>query len=188
MDHIPSNPITQKNTSQWTNDAAGVINAAKTVQSQDFRITKTSHGTKIALKGRHKFIYEAQYRGEYDANAHYGVNDIVRVLPDEVYPDINGDEVGAMEGIWICVSNIPDAYVSNAIDANDPDAGNLKRIDGVEYFPQWPEPDGVADSDNPDGRYWELIGLIPIEMSLCLNGIEKTYYIGAMEKPDDSGE
>lgn len=36
-------------------------------------------------------------------------------------------------------------------------------------------------------RYWELLSLLPMEQSVCVNGIAKTYYVDAAEKPQDTG-
>src|SRR6266568_3920977 len=112
MDNIGPNLHTGRGITEWTNDAADEINRKQVVHSNDFLLTKTPNGVKLGLKGRHKSLYEDQYKNEYSASAHYDVGDVVRVLSGSNYG------VPASVGTWKCVQNVPDKDIGNARIAN----------------------------------------------------------------------
>jgi hypothetical protein len=106
-------------------------------------------------------------------------------------------------GTYICVYNVPDFNIVFAITTlmgettvgltADPDPldtysslvqanVNYFRFSNVNYNPIYPEPKALAVFNPADiskfkGRYWECLSLAPTTMSVCENGVAKTYYV-----------
>ena len=99
-------------------------------------------------------------------------------------------------GTYICVSFVPgldmqaamvtSANISEIVGSyddtynvfNDPRFAaniNYMRMNDVNYFPCWPEKPNIGYVDNlnlgmTDGRYWELISLLPSQIRVCTGG------------------
>jgi len=190
---LTKDPITT-----WANKVNEGIGQNRVVQSPDFVGHQTSDGLILKLKSRHKTPPNTfRYRGEYDANAAYTVNDVVRVLPDVNYSDTDGNLVPATPGVWICVVNVPSQTFTDAL-TDAVDSGTLAkyrrylRSDLITYYPQWPEPNDIAKAtdsiDDANGRYWDLISLLPTKQSVCVNGVAKTFYVDSYEYDTSTGD
>lgn len=164
MDNVP-NVLVTDNKSSRENTANQNIAQNRMVQSDDFIIRQTAHGTHIQLKNKHKHNDNyLTYTGDWDASKGYCVNDVARVADGWDYMDNTDTVVSASVGTWVCVYSVPDQYYSDAIIATI-GAGDLSgsylqyaRSASVNYYPILPEPDTTASLDNPNGRYWEQIG------------------------------
>jgi hypothetical protein len=151
----------------------------------DVLVTKTSGGTNINLKRRFKQSFEGVvYKGEWDPNAGYSVNDAVRVLPNVQYFYTANDvsPIPAAVGIWVCVARVPDKTFTDNFHGNRSGMQGHLRQSGIKYYPQYPEPDDLADPSATDGgangRYWEKIGALG-EMSYAgTYSTGSTYYAG----------
>ncbi len=168
MDNLPTVEADHA-ISSWGNKVNRNIAQNKVVHSADLVMSKGSNGTTLRLSKKFRFGYETlRYRGEYDPNEVYTINDVVRVLHGKTYTDITGTAITCTPGVWICVVNVPGKKYSD----------QFKRIgytsnkrylqqDGVDYFPKYPEPTDKATLDRPNGRYWDLLSLLPVESQMC---------------------
>jgi len=100
-------------------------------------------------------------------------------------------------GTWICVSPIPNAFIyaelvahmgnieyyteatsnSNFLTLNPFEQKNIQylRLANVNYSPDWPEWGNVAELQRTNltktqGKYWELLSLLPMTQNYCSNG------------------
>jgi hypothetical protein len=193
-DNIGPNLRNGHGITDWTNDTAEQVNRKNALHSNDFNVVKTTHGWRLQLKDRHKFLYEHQYKQEFTASAHYDVGDVVRVLSGSDYG------VPASEGTWVCVVNVPDDNFSDAVIAagligiySDANKYYYIRDPDTDYFPKDPEPDTLAKItghvSDLDGRYWERIGGggNRIRMAVCVNGVEQFYLVDAIPDSGSGG-
>ncbi len=122
----------------------------------------------------------------------YGSNGEIFSTFYEVYSPV-------MAGVWMCVAPIPDplTWISLVIEytgfagqllnadlatqlANNPFyAYNIDsiRLKDINYRPIWPEKTNIATDQDKNGRYWELISLLPQEVTTCVNGQTITSYV-----------
>ena len=184
MPELPTVQVGKHPITSWANKVNHAVSANDVNSTSDVRVVKTHKGITLKLNPKFNALFDrASYKGEYNFRKGYDVNSIVRVLPDGSYTDSNGDEVGATPGVWICVATVPSLDFTEAADAagiKRADYPTYIRADVPDYFPQWPEPANLATVENPDGRYWELISLLPTTMVSCENGVEKTHYVDAV--------
>ena len=189
MDNLPQVNLTDHPISSWGNKVNQSISKHKVLISPDFIQRQTSRGRFLQLKRRHKAgSQELRYRGEYDPDKGYSMFDIVRVMPGKDYTDEDENLIAATPGVWLCVVSVPSLTFTNNFGGDAVAFKRYLRQEDVDYFPQWPEPADKATLDDPDGRYWELISLLPMEMTTCENGEQKTVYVDATEKPEDTEE
>jgi hypothetical protein len=127
-----------------------------------------------------------RYKGEYDPDKAYSVFDVVRVMPGTGYTDVDGNSIDATPGVWVCVVNVPSLKFTKVFNGDKNAFKRQLRQDDTDYFPIWPEPEDKATLDTADGRYWELISLLPIEMVSCEDGVEKTHFVDAVLEPEDA--
>ncbi len=96
-----------------------------------------------------------------------------------------------INGVWLCVKDVPSKTVSDYINAHQGDFDSsydrYKRVDGINYYPTWPMPDADAEAGTQQ-RYWLLIGIYPVTMNVCENNIKKTYFVAAAESGSFSDE
>lgn len=65
------------------------------------------------------------------------------------------------------------------------------RFWDVNYFPVWPEYPNIAELNNADmtkanGRYWDLMSLLPTSTYMCLDGVTTNAYTDTQEHPSGS--
>lgn len=149
------------------------------IKGGDIALQQTSTGTIVNLDSNRKNFANlyAQYKGEWINTGSYAINDVVRVTKD--YDN-------STKGVFICVYGVPDKGISDALYADGwPEGCEWVRVSGVNYNPIYPEPTKtIADVQTETDitkqatiRYWELISLLPIEMSMCVDGVETKYFI-----------
>lgn len=105
-------------------------------------------------------------------------------MPGESYYEVSGKivwipsttPVPAVAGVWICVANVPSKKFSEMVKDQVGYTGYIRQT-GVKYYPQWPEPSYVATVQSPNGRYWELISLLPTTQTMCEDGSAITAYV-----------
>lgn len=166
-----------------------VINhaAANNMTSKDLKFQKGSYGTVVKVADELKRFPTAftNYCGEYDPDAQYSVNDVVRVMPNTNYFNTGAETtMDTTPGVWICIAEVPGFQTSEVMKSRGFTSGDFIRYDGVDYFPKWPEPqytlqdvvNGVTN-DRYHIRYWELISLLPVQATMCVNGVDKTYWV-----------
>jgi hypothetical protein len=157
------------------------------VKSKDFKITKDSNGMLMSLSAEHKNNSTSfqVYKGEYNPDAQYNTNDVVRVMPEKTYTSsIDQTTVNATAGVWVCVADLPDNVISKNLKSLGYLYPNYIRIDKVNYAPKWPEPtktisqntEYMSIEEKASVRYWELISLLPVAIHGCVNGVDQTYY------------
>lgn len=141
--------------------------------SSDIKVKKTATGTTLHLDPRHKdhSTEYMKYRGEYDPDSPYAVNDVVRVKPGTTYTHYDSTAATPKAGVWICVTPIPDKRLSDSLTTAGV-AGQLNyapyiRVSGVNYYPQYPEPASLPRYHSENGRYWELISGLPTAATSC---------------------
>jgi len=167
--NLPGIRLGGKLNSSWGNKVNETITSNQLESSEDFVITRTGKNSRIHLHRKHK-IDRADvlvWRGEWDADTYYNVNDVVRVLPGVEYIDNTSTVIDATPGVWRCSYGVPDKNYSDSLNsnlatliANGLPAATINtylRIDGIDYFPKLPEPSDLPTVDNADGRYWEII-------------------------------
>jgi hypothetical protein len=185
MDNLPPVSITDSAVSSWGNKVNQHVRQNQLGTSSDFLTSKSGSGTSLQLKRKFKAGYEFfRYKGEFDPDKAYSLFDVIRVMPDEDYTDADGNVIDATPGVFICVVNVPSLKFTNLFTGDREAFKRYLRQDETDYFPQWPEPETKATLSAPDGRYWELISLLPMEVVSCENGIEKTQYVDATPKPE----
>lgn len=166
-------PQIEKNNSplyRWSSAVNSNISKHKPAVSRDLEITQTVNGTMVNLKRRYKYGYGLPYQHEFDGTKGYSPDDFTRVLHDTNYSDLQGNLVPATPGVWICVVPVPSETVSDALKTLGHTGTQYKpylRQDGVNYAPQWPEPAQTASTTNPNGRYWELLSMLPKLLQIC---------------------
>jgi hypothetical protein len=111
-------------------------------------------------------------------------------------------------GTYICVSNVPSWELStlvpsvlnlatfNSINQMGSELYLISNINyirfwDVNYFPGWPERPNIAYVDPNDltkanGRYWDLISLLPSAMLVCSNGMSDITYADNQTVPTGS--
>lgn len=136
---------------------------------------------------------------EWNPDLNYLIGDVVRVTKtyhagyeksDGVYDTTK--PIYIVPCWCVCVSTVPDKNVSS-------DSENLHREANICYGPlpfNW-EPYILADSfvlnssgdiRAEQGRYWEVISLLPSKMKVCIDGSEQEIYIeGAVIPSNPSG-
>lgn len=189
---IPQIPVGEEAISVWQNKVSRAIPANRLASSADFNISQTNNGTTISSKDSGVESHFIKDAGEYNALSHYGPNDMVFVYPNTVYTSSVGTVVSASAGTWLCQHAVPDMDISDNIKVTFP--GSLSasyvdyiRITGVNYAPIWPEPiPAVDDTTDGKGKYWRLIGVLPTEMVMCVNGVSSTVYIGMIPSGSNS--
>ncbi len=135
--------------------------------SADVKVLHGPHGTTLRMSNKHKETASdfMRYRGEFDPDEQYSVNDIVRVLHDKTYTHVSASTpCSASVGVWVCRVPIPDKRTSDQLYTLGLNALNYYpwlRAPGVKYYPQWPEPAATASYHSETGRYWELISGLP---------------------------
>jgi hypothetical protein len=158
--------------------------AANTLQtSKDIQVVKTAAGTTLRVNSQYKdqaSLETMRYKGEWDSNAAYSQNDVVRVRPNVSY-DSGSISYPVSPGVFICVVPIPDKRVSDQLTAlgyaSNPTYAPYIRSATVRYFPMYPEPSERATYWNAEGAYWELISSLPVERWTCADGVAEVHYI-----------
>src|ERR1041385_5205696 len=133
MDNLPNVQLTKDPESSWASKVNSQSRANQLTTSSDFKITRSPYGTTIALKNEFKAgnAYMC-FRDEYDPSKGYSINDVVQVLPNKDYADLDGNTVKAIPGTWICVVNVPSLYITRKIDAGNPAYKRYVRQADVE--------------------------------------------------------
>lgn len=149
----------------------------------------------------------------FDPYASYGVGDVVRV--DKIWyagtdpvkrkPEFEEDTpVYIYPGVYICVQTVPSLIAQDKVDAlglKNIDKNFYRRAD-ICYAPLYPEPKRLAsrntffsgnepaveDITTYQGRYWELISLLPTVGKQCRNGKAVTVLVNGAFPPDDPSE
>jgi hypothetical protein len=142
--------------------------------SSDIKVKHTPSGTTLHLDPRHKdqSTEYTKYRGEYDPDAPYAVNDIVRVRHGVTYTHLSASTVcPATPGVFICVTPIPNKPLSDSLTlsgvADQLNYAPYIRVAGVKYFPQYPEPASLPRYHSENGRYWEYLSGLPKQAVSC---------------------
>lgn len=175
----PSKPaVTQTAINAWLNKAWNTMKATRATGGRGVRVAQSNDGFSLGLSSEQ--IPFMSYAGDFEPNAGYSINEVVRVTTSASYVETTGGQSTTKwshPGIYICVRDVPmnvsaaqfstaPTYVYRYVQA-------LARDTGVVYAPIYPEP-----TTDP---YWVLLSLLPIEMGMCVDGIEKTYYVSAFE-------
>jgi hypothetical protein len=167
------------------NKANQSISQNKLVTSNDFQISKTSLGTTIKLKRKHKPSFDSlHYIGEWNPTGSFGVNEVARVMPGKTYSVDSGSFY--TPGVWICVNYVPSKVFTDKAAGYDV-SWEYKRTANVNYYPQWPEPTSLPSKANPQGRYWEMLSPLPKEFIICISGEPKVHYVGAFLSGSTTG-
>lgn len=183
MSDVPHIPTGKYPIQTWSNRVGNAIKCNQITSNNQVGVRQTSNGTTLYLKDEIALKEGILcYKGEYDPDAQYSVYDVVRVLPNINYSDFKGNYVPATAGTWVCVASVPD-YESSEVLKSKGQTGveDYIRTDSVDYFPKFPEPETLAtETTDGKGRYWE--SLFPmIEFKVCVDGIEKVYYLCGAE-------
>ena len=155
----------------WANAANQEIRSNTPGRSVDSLKTTSHNGTTTKAKSLSKINPTLlSVPTAYDYDAAYGIGDMVYITIAQqpywsAYEFING--------IWICVKNVPSNKYSAAIAAQY--GGQYKRETGVNYYPVYPLP-------AEDNRYWLLFSIFPEEMTVCENKVNKTFWVAATHR------
>ena len=179
MDSL-SKPIITTPRSSRENKLVNNIAQNKTVHSNDLIIRKSANGTTISLKPKYKQGWgTVNYTGEFDPDAYYTVGDMTRVLPDVEYTDYLGNTIPAVPGGWICVVDVPDHELSDALilasNVDDNYTPYLRQA-GIIYYPILPEPETLASLTNLNGRYWDAFPPLTLASGCDNAGNFQTFY------------
>lgn len=188
MNILPQNPRqTTSAVSAWLRKArAGLINNTP-IQSGDMLITQTSYGVKYSIK-KQNWVY-ARYCGTFEKLKSYNIGDMVCVNKEEEYT-IAGIKYYQKKGTYLCVYPVPVMVtITGQFDIDTPTyllnylTTINKRSPVVCYAPIIPMPEKSAFEvlGNIQGRYWQILGLEPLEFNMCEDGTTKTYYVQAAE-------
>ena len=191
MADVPQVELTNDPITSWAAKVNKKLEGNTLSTSSDLIVKKTGSGTTIQLNpllrtGTDNMRYT---RDEFDPSLGYGIHQVIRVLPNKTYTDINGDDIPATPGVWICVAVVPSLWFTNSFKGNKDDFLRYVRQDDVKYYPRLDkdgkEPSSFATLDDPDGCYWQYLGGLPIVMVSCDNGIEQKHFIDGSKVPED---
>lgn len=182
---VPNIPVGKTPITTWFNRVSNAIPANVLVSSIGYKVKPTTGGTSLVIDPPEVQAY-MQDRGNYEGQAGYNVQDVVTVYHDQIYTDsnYNAEVIFPSAGTWVCESAIPDKDMSDRLKQTFTGSASSSyaqyiRKEGVDYVPTWPEPATLAsETSDGKGRYWRLIGMQPISMSVCVNGVMRTAYIG----------
>jgi hypothetical protein len=180
----PIIPVSKDPITIWYNRVSNAIPTNKLGIGDGYRLSQTSQGTVLLFDQEQSNTIYVNERGEYDTTFHYAPGDDVYVLPNKTYTSSLGNDVSASAGSWRCECVIPNSLVSDALIAAGLTGSTYSqyiRTGSINYAPIWPMPTNMATSNTSGGRYWRLIGMLPITMSVCENNVGVIYYIGAQK-------
>ena len=181
---VPQLPVGSAPITVWYNRVSNAIPSNRIACSTDYNIKETSKGTILSFTGNDTERILVDDCGEYNANKSYGSGDLVSVYPNTVYTSSVNTVVPASWGSWICECPIPDRDISDIYAANSELSSSFPlylRKPDIKYYPIYPQPTIKAtDTDNADGRYWRLIGTLPIPMNVCIDGKSVQMYVGVV--------
>ncbi len=161
----------------------------RVIDSEHIRTSQTKDGLKLYIAD--SFTNQNKgttYQRAFSLNDNYFPGDIVRVTAAPYY-DIETETIldGLINGVYVCVHFVHGKRDSDIIKRfNDEKLYNYYKqyvqLDDVDYFPMWPEPtrDVVDDGtvEGAKGKYWELIGMLPDKLAVCVDGVPKEYWVG----------
>lgn len=184
MNSTSPNLVTNNPKSSRENRITHNISQNKIGISSGFNIEEFPDNTFLSLAKRDYSFNGLKTPVEWNATEEYLVGDVVRIFNGYTYTDETNTPVSCSAGVWACVCHVPNKILSDEVIAGSYDTTVYKtfiRQPNINYNPIWPEPESVANvDDNPSGSYWQLIGMMPSEISMCVDGEVQTTFIGAM--------
>lgn len=185
---LPQNPKpTQFAISTWLRKIRTGVQRSQPISGADLNVTETPYGVKF--KTKKNTISYVRWLGEFDDYQNYYEGDMVYVSTSRLYnvldPVTGRHWVRTPAGVYICVYPVPvnipvagqfgsiDDYLLNYLNSLN------KRVDGIVYAPLHPSPTPSPGNvtANVQGKYWQLLSLTPMEMTVCEDGINTNYYI-----------
>ena len=161
---VPQLPVGSAPITVWYNRVSNAIPSNRVACCTDYNIKQSSRGTILSFTGNDTERIFVDDCGEYNANKSYGSGDLVSVYPDVIYTSSVDIVVSASVGTWICECAIPDREISDIYIANSELSSSFPyylRKPDIKYYPIYPQPSVKAsETDNGDGRFWRLIGLL----------------------------
>lgn len=160
--HIRALPLTEQKASSWKNKVAGSINANNVIAGSGIRIDYGPNGAEISLDVVNETA-PLRYMGDFDINAEYYPNMMVRVRSDQTYLDITGNPLpfGSFNpaseaippiatGLFICVNYVPpgpcdENWLTTVVAPMYPQGVPFNLVQGTRfyaaniYYPVYPE-------------------------------------------------
>ncbi len=156
-------PLTENGKNAWQNSVATIINANNIIAGDNIGIEYGPNGATISVDSVDD-TPTYQYMGDFDSASAYYPNQIVRVRPDTIYYDINGNPIDLgstadsgyetfpiSPGLYICTAYVPpfhcdETWFNTIIAPLYPDNSTpLTYVQGTRwdsyniYYPMYPE-------------------------------------------------
>jgi hypothetical protein len=158
----------------WQNKVATGVNGNNAIAGSGISVDNGPYGATISISDDPTSAYlPFQYMGDFDGNAEYFPNQIVRVRPDGVYLDITGNplDIGSTAdsgyetfpispGLYICVNYVPPGF-----------ADETWVQDLAQYYPSGIIPWTVSTSVrwNSYNVYWPMYPEIPSQYTASVS-------------------
>jgi len=164
--NIRPTAITDDSQSSWRKLVSQTMNSKKLLAGNGLSVTQGSDHTRIAVDDEPD-ASRWNYRGNYDINSEYKINDVVRVVPNVEYKSVSSLNSGSVIpigaavddgldvcpislGLFICVQYVPPAfaneeYFDSFIATSFGDTIPLRYQQGTRwdslnvYYPVYPE-------------------------------------------------